>query len=637
MAEKVLLVDDEDAIREILGLSIADLGYEVQTAGRGEEALEALGVVHPSIVLTDIKMPGMDGIQLLKRIKEADPDIEVIMISGHGDMELAIQSLQYGALDFIAKPVRDELLVGALKRAAEKISLHRQVREYTQNLERLVKEKSARLVELERQVAVGQVVEGLSSAMSSLVKTFDEGMGCFNQLPCFIATHNRRLEVVAVNQLYRDRLGYKTGQRSGEVYAGQGDGNAGPVARTIETGEPQRSRETFKDVNGREVPVIVNTAPIMSKDGQVELVLSLAVDITEVGRLQEELRAAREKYRRLFDAVPCYIQVVDRDFNTTEANQRFRQDFGETRIAKCHMAFKHREDPCQECPIVLTFEDGESHSWETAVATRDGARRNVLIQTAPVYDEEGHIDTVMEISTDITQIRELQDHLASLGIMLGSMSHGVKGLLTSLDAGVYKVEAGFKRDDPAYLSEGWAIVKDKIGRIRKMVMEILYYAKSRELETAPVDLAAFASDLAAIIEPKAALRKVGFHLEAGKDMGTMEMDEASMSAALVNFLENAVDACAEDDTKPEHHIVFKVAAGADHVRFEVADDGMGMDQETREKMFTLFFSSKGSRGTGLGLFISNQTIKHHGGTIEVLSEPGTGTSIIITIPRAPTA
>jgi len=636
--EKVLLVDDEDAIREILGLSIADLGYEVQTAGSGEEALEALGVFHPSIVLTDIKMPGMDGIHLLQRIKEVDPDIEVIMISGHGDMELAIQSLQYEALDFIAKPVRDELLVGALKRAAEKISLRRQVREHTQNLERIVKEKSARLVELERQMAVGQVVEGLSSAMSSLVKTFDEGMGYFNQLPCFISIHNRYLEVAAVNQLYRDRLGYKTGQQSWEVYAErQGSGNACPVARTIETGEPQRSRETFRDVNGQEVPVIVNTAPIMSKDGQVELVLSLAVDITEVGRLQEELRAAREKYHRLFDAVPCYIQVVDRDFNTMEANQRFRQDFGETRVAKCHMAFKHREDPCQECPIVLTFEDGESHSWETAVATRDGAHRNVLIQTAPVYDEEGRIETVMEISTDITQIRELQDHLASLGIMLGSMSHGVKGLLTSLDAGVYKVEGGFKRDDPEYLREGWAIVKDKIGRIRKMVMEILYYAKSRELETASADLAAFASDLAAIIEPKAALRNVGFHLETGPDLGAMEMDQPAMSAALVNFLENAVDACAEDDAKPAHHVVLKVSAGADHARFEVVDDGMGMDQETREKMFTLFFSSKGSRGTGLGLFISNQTIKHHGGTIEVLSEPGTGTSIIITIPRAPTA
>ena len=268
------------------------------------------------------------------------------------------------------------------------------------------------------------------------------------------------------------------------------------------------------------------------------------------------------------------------------------------------------------------------------VTTKDGAQRIVLIQTAPVHDEEGKIEQVMEISTDITQIRELQDHLASLGLMLGSMSHGVKGLLTSLDGGVYKVEAGFKRDDPNRLREGWAIVKDKIGRIRKMVLDILYYAKSREAETAPVDLNGFAKDLAAIIEPKAALRKVELRLEAEDNLGEMDLDETAMSAAMVNFLENAVDACAEDDTKPVHHIVLSVTADSRTVRFEVKDDGMGMDQETREKMFTLFFSSKGSRGTGLGLFISSQVIERHGGVIDVRSEPGEGTSIIVTVPRA---
>ncbi|MFZ5426801.1 MAG: response regulator [Thermodesulfobacteriota bacterium] len=635
MGEKVLLVDDEDAIREILGLSIADLGYEVQTAANGEEALEAVQAFSPSIVLTDIKMPGMDGIELLRRIKKLCPDIEVIMISGHGDMDLVVKSLQSEALDFITKPIRDELLVSALKRAAEKIVMRRQLREHTQNLERIVKEKSVKLIELERQLAVGQVVEGLSTAMRCLAETCDEGMGYFNELPCFISIHNRYLEVVAVNQLYGERLGLMVGKNSWEVYSGRhGSGNACPVAKTIEEGRGQRSRETLVDKQGRDVPVIVHTAPILSKDGKVELVIEMSVDVTEVQRLQEELRAAREKYHRLFDSVPCYIEVVDRDHNIVEANRRFRQDFGECRGAKCHAAFAHREDPCQECPISLTFEDGQSHQWETVVTTRDGRQRIVLIQTAPVHDEQGRIEQVMEISTDITQIRELQDHLASLGLMLGSMSHGVKGLLTSLDGGVYKVEAGFRKDDPDRLKEGWAIVKDKISRIRKMVLDILYYAKSREVELEQVDLNAFARDLAAIIEPKAQARNVGFRLEAAEGMGEMGMDETAMSAALVNFLENAVDACTEDYEKTEHTVTFKVEADAGSVRFVVSDDGMGMDQATREKMFTLFFSSKGSRGTGLGLFISNQVVERHGGAIDVQSSPGEGTTITVTVPRA---
>jgi PAS domain S-box-containing protein len=634
MAEKVLLVDDEDAIREILGLSIADLGYDVTTAANGELALAAFKEHRPSIVLTDIKMPVMDGIELLKHLKELDPEVEVIMISGHGDMDLVIKSLQYEAADFITKPIRDELLVSALKRTSEKISMRRQIKEHTENLERIVKEKSARLVELERQLAVGQVVEGLSTVMNGLIQSFDEGPSYFNELPCFISIHNRFLEIVAVNQLHKDRLGDMVGKNSWDVYAHrQGSGNACPVWRTINEGKGLRSREVLRDKDGQEVPVIVHTAPITNKDGQVELVLELSVDITEVGRMQEELRSAREKFHRLFDAVPCYIAVVDQEHDILEANRLFRQDFGECKGGKCFELFKHRQDPCQECPLLESCADGQTHQWETVVTTKDGVTRNVLIQTAPIYDEKGQTTQFLEISTDITQIRQLQDHLASLGLMLGSMSHGVKGMLTSLDGGVYRVDAGLSRDDPQKVREGWAVVRDKIGRIRKMVMDILYYAKSREMELVPVDLADFAQSLAGIIEPKAEARGVGFALELGPGAGSLDMDDSALSAALVNFLENAVDACAEDDSKPGHEVRLKVEGDDQAVTFTVADNGLGMDQETKEKMFTLFFSSKGSRGTGLGLFISNQVIARHGGEIQVESTFQVGTTITVTLPR----
>ncbi|MCK5609598.1 response regulator, partial [Candidatus Pacearchaeota archaeon] len=101
MAQKILLVDDEEGIRKVLGISLTDSGYKVFTAENGEEALQIFRKVNPSIVLTDIKMPGMDGIQLLQKIKNENPDTEVIMITGHGDIELAIHSLKFEATDFI--------------------------------------------------------------------------------------------------------------------------------------------------------------------------------------------------------------------------------------------------------------------------------------------------------------------------------------------------------------------------------------------------------------------------------------------------------------------------------------------------------------------------------------------------------
>lgn len=168
MAEKILLVDDEEGIRKVLGISLTDSGYQVFTAESGEVALHIFQEQEPTIVLTDIKMPGMDGIELLQRMKEKNPDAEVIMITGHGDMDLAIQSLKHEATDFITKPINDDALEIALKRAKERISLKAQIKEYTENLERLVEEKTQKLIEAERLAAVGQTVAGLAHAIKNI-------------------------------------------------------------------------------------------------------------------------------------------------------------------------------------------------------------------------------------------------------------------------------------------------------------------------------------------------------------------------------------------------------------------------------------------------------------------------------------
>ncbi len=175
MTEKILLVDDEDGIRTVLGISLADYGYEVLKAASGGEALRIFRERKPEIVLTDIKMPGMDGIQVLRKIKEESPDTEVIMITGHGDMALAIESLKCDATDFITKPINDDALEIALKRATERIFLKTKMKEYTENLERLVAEKTKELIANERLAAVGQTVAGLAHAIKNVVSGLKGG------------------------------------------------------------------------------------------------------------------------------------------------------------------------------------------------------------------------------------------------------------------------------------------------------------------------------------------------------------------------------------------------------------------------------------------------------------------------------
>ena len=165
---KILLVDDEEGIRTVLSIVLADCGYEVFSASSGEQALHLFKTVLPPIVLTDIKMPGMDGIELLKRIKQECPDTEVIMITGHGDMDLAIQSLKFDATDFISKPINEDALEIALKRAWERIEFRATLKRYTENLEQLVEEKTRQLVQAERLAAVGQTVAGLAHGIKNI-------------------------------------------------------------------------------------------------------------------------------------------------------------------------------------------------------------------------------------------------------------------------------------------------------------------------------------------------------------------------------------------------------------------------------------------------------------------------------------
>ena len=637
MNKKLLLVDDEEGIRNVLGIALSDAGYTVFSAKNGKEALEIFHKENPPIVLTDIKMPGMDGIELLQKIKHENPDTEVIMITGHGDMDLAIKSLKYQAVDFVTKPINDDVLEIALGRAHEKISMRQQLREYTENLETLVSEKSAKLIEVERQVAVGQAVEGLSSAMRDIAGDLEGDLTYFNEMPCYVSVHNPRLKIIAVNQLYKERLGDKVGANSRDVYTAKTEaGFMCPAEKTFKTGKGLRTKATVKAEDGENAPVIVHTAPIRNQDGSVELVVEISADITEVKRLREKLNRTQQRYQQLFDEVPCYISVQDRQFRLTATNRRFKEDFDVEIGAFCHEVYKHRDESCPNCPVARTFEDGQSHQSEMVVTAKSGERYNVLIWTAPLKNSVGEITHVMEMSTNITQIRQLQDHLSSLGLKISSISHGIKGLLTGLDGGMYLMETGFAEANTERVEVGWENLKTIVGRIRKLVHNILFFAKERELKPDRVDVLNFVEDVASTVESKIKAEGIEFVRDFNTLPEKIEIDAGVVRLALINILDNALDACAEADTRKDHKIVFSVQGDDHQIRFEIKDNGIGMDQETQESLFTLFFSSKGNKGTGLGLFIAEKIIDQHGGRISVESEPGRGSNFMITIPRSST-
>jgi signal transduction histidine kinase len=116
-------------------------------------------------------------------------------------------------------------------------------------------------------------------------------------------------------------------------------------------------------------------------------------------------------------------------------------------------------------------------------------------------------------------------------------------------------------------------------------------------------------------------------------LGSFEIDAAMIHSALVSILENAVDACNRSDREKGRTILFRAGQEDGHILFTVCDNGIGMSREVRDRLFTLFFSSKGGKGTGFGLFIANKIIRQHGGSISVRSVPGKESEFVIKIPK----
>jgi two-component system nitrogen regulation response regulator NtrX len=130
----VLIIDDEEGIRESLSAILEDEGYRVVSAGSGEEALTILQEQFPDLIILDVWLPGMDGIQTLQEITALKKELPVIMISGHGNIEVAVKATRIGAYDFLEKPLSLERVILSSKRALERGALERENKDLKDNL-----------------------------------------------------------------------------------------------------------------------------------------------------------------------------------------------------------------------------------------------------------------------------------------------------------------------------------------------------------------------------------------------------------------------------------------------------------------------------------------------------------------------
>lgn len=497
---RILLIDDEPDIVRVLSMSLKADGYDVIPAHSGAEGIEIFEKEKPEIVLTDIKMPGMDGIEVLKQVKSIEPESEVIIITGHGDIDNTIEALQYGASDFINKPVRDEALTIALKRAREKLEIKKQLQEYTHDLEDKVE-------------AATKEIKRRSNFQIKLIRSSNNGI---------VAT-DKELNIVIFNPAAEKIFGYAPS-------------------------------EVINQKTGSEL----------------------------------------------------YPEELTRVFKDSLSGKSDRRDF-----------------PWQE--ITITSKTGEQIP--------------VSFSGTVLVEKEEQMGTVAFFQ-DLREIKRLErelvksERLAAIGQTVAGLAHGIKNILHGLKGGSYLVDIGIKKEDSVKLKKGWEMIKRNVGRTSNLVMDLLSYAKEREPQLECCDPNAIAEDVIALVLDKAREHSVEIVKDFDETIGEVSMDPNTIHEVLLNLMSNAVDACLFDDIMDKQWQVRLMTAREkdNRIRFEVTDNGSGMDEEVKQKLFTSFFSTKGHRGTGLGLMVTRKLIEEHNGEIQVESEPGKGTTFSFYLP-----
>jgi putative nucleotidyltransferase with HDIG domain len=172
---RILIVDDELSVRELLADGLEAYGYTTRMAAEADEAFRILQEEQPHLVLSDIDMPGQTGLELLDRIKKVNPDIEVVMVTGVVDTDVAIGSIRQGATDYVTKPFNLEEVRIVVERTLEKRRLVLENRTYQQELESKVEERTRELLEKKQEVEklYGELQESYESTLHALVTALD--------------------------------------------------------------------------------------------------------------------------------------------------------------------------------------------------------------------------------------------------------------------------------------------------------------------------------------------------------------------------------------------------------------------------------------------------------------------------------
>ena len=223
------------------------------------------------------------------------------------------------------------------------------------------------------------------------------------------------------------------------------------------------------------------------------------------------------------------------------------------------------------------------------------------------------------------------ERLAAMGQTIATLSHHIKNILQGIRGGSYLIEEGLKVNDQDVVRKGWRIVDKNQEKISNLVMDMLSFSKEREPDVVPADLNQVTEDVVELMQSRARDAGVELNWKPEPAMPTLTLDPEALHRAILNVVTNAIDAC-ERQPSACVTVATRYDRGEAIAQIIVDDNGEGIEPQDLKRIFSVFESRKGSRGTGLGLPVSQKICQEHGGDIRVESTPGMGSRFVLELP-----
>jgi two-component system NtrC family sensor kinase len=411
-----------------------------------------------------------------------------------------------------------------------------------------------------------------------------------------------------------------------------------PAMGVIENSRPVTLVHSELKPSGLEEYYKITANPILDDQGGISRIVQTVTDITEQVMLKRETEESARRFNQIVKVIRGIVTIKDLEGRYQLVNPRAEKAYGfsknEMLGKKASELFAKEVAEVIEANDQLALAEGGNHVAEE-VLTLGGKERVLISERFQLTDYKGTVTGLCLVGRDYSRRRQLQaeliqtERLAAIGKLAAGVAHELNNPLSGILSFSQDLLLEAKSDDPN--KEDYEIIVNETLRCRRIVRDLLEFSRQKAPERQRIQLKYLVSRVLPMVERQASFHNIKFVLALDEELPDINADPHQIQQVLLNLVINARDAMQACGTIT---IRGRAVDEESAVAMEVTDTGCGIPDEHLSDIFEPFYSTKGSKGHGLGLAAVQNVVEGHGGKIEVESEVDAGTTFRIILPAA---